>query len=183
VDLSVYLKKNMKIKILPISLVALFLIVFIIFFKGLKNSNIYVPNINLDKKIPFFSTELFDSNIKIHSNEIFVGDQFYLLNIWSSWCVPCRAEHVFLMDLGKEKNLKLVGLNYKDNVMNAKNFLRELNNPYEIILTDNNGLVAIEWGAYGVPETFLIHKKKIIKKIVGPLNSDSTFIIRGLIKK
>ena len=117
----------MKIKILPISLVALFLIVFIIFFKGLKNSNIYVPNINLDKKIPFFSTELFDSNIKIHSNEIFVGDQFYLLNIWSSWCVPCRAEHVFLMDLGKEKNLKLVGLNYKDNVMNAKNFLSELN--------------------------------------------------------
>ena len=172
----------MKIKILPISLVALFLIVFIIFFKGLKNSNIYVPNINLDKKIPFFRAELFDSNIKIHSNEIFVGDQFYLLNIWSSWCVPCRAEHVFLMDLGKEKNLKLVGLNYKDNVMNAKNFLKELNNPYEIILTDNNGLVAIEWGAYGVPETFLIHKKKIIKKIIGPLNTNSFKEIEGLVK-
>ena len=87
------------------------------------------------------------------------------------------------MDLVKEKNLKLVGLNYKDNVMNAKNFLSELNNPYEIILTDNNGLVAIEWGAYGVPETFLIHKKKIIKKIVGPLNNDLTFDIRELIKK
>ena len=172
----------MKIKILPISLVALFLIVFIIFFKGLKNSNIYVPNINLDKKIPFFNTELFDSNIKIHSNEIFVGDQFYLLNIWSSWCVPCRAEHVFLMDLGKEKNLKLVGLNYKDNVMNAKNFLSELNNPYEIILTDNNGLVAIEWGAYGVPETFLVYEKKIIKKFIGPINAESVREIEKILK-
>ena len=66
---------------------------------------------------------------------------------------------------------------------NAKNFLEELGNPYDKIIFDNKGTNAIEWGAYGVPETFLIHKKKIIKKIVGPLNSDSTFDIRGLIKK
>ena len=181
-DLSVYLKKNMKIKILPISLVTLFLIVFIIFFKGLKNSNIYVPNINLDKKIPFFSTELFGSNTKVNSNEIFVGDQFYLLNIWSSWCVPCRVEHAFLMDLGKEKNLKLVGLNYKDNIANAKNFLDELKNPYSSIISDPDGLIAIEWGAYGVPESFLIYNKKIIKKIVGPLNDNLVIEISELIE-
>ena len=88
-----------------------------------------MPNINLDKKIPFFSTELFDSNIKIHSNEIFVGDQFYLLNIWSSWCVPCRQEHPFLMNLNSDNKVNIIGMNYKDNLKNAENFLNELGNP------------------------------------------------------
>ena len=173
------MKNKLAIIILPL----FFLIIFLIFYLDLKNSNVYTPKKNTLRDIPNFSSKIFDTEIEISSKKIFKDNNFYLLNIWSSWCVPCRAEHVFLMDLGKEKNLKLVGLNYKDNVMNAKNFLRELNNPYEIILTDNNGLVAIEWGAYGVPETFLIHKKKIIKKIVGPLNNDLTFDIRELIKK
>ena len=173
----------MKNKILPFSVAIIFGVIFLIFYKGLEDSKIYTPAVNSKKDIPVFNTKDFFSGENVKSSTIFELDEIYLLNIWSSWCVPCRAEHVFLMDLGKEKNLKLVGLNYKDNVMNAKNFLSELNNPYEIILTDNNGLVAIEWGAYGVPETFLIHKKKIIKKIVGPLNNDLTFDIRELIKK
>jgi len=173
----------MKIRIFPISIIFLFIVIFIVFLKGLKNPNIYTPTTDIKKNIPSLNFELFDSNEKINSNEIFVGDKFYLMNIWSSWCVPCRDEHVLLINLSKEKNLKLIGLNYKDNVINAKNFLDELNNPYEIIITDKNGLVAIEWGAYGVPETFLIHKKKIIKKIIGPLNNDLVFKIKKMVKK
>ena len=78
--------------------------------------------------------------------------------------------------------MEIIGLNYKDKDENAKNFLKELGNPYEIILSDKNGTVAIEWGAYGVPESFLIYKKKIIKKFIGPINSDSLLEIKKLIK-
>ena len=88
----------------------------------------------------------------------------------------------FWWNLKEKKNLKLVGLNYKDNIKNAKNFLDELDNPYEIILTDQNGLIAIEWGAYGVPESFLIYDKEIVKKIVGPLNNSLVIEIEELIK-
>jgi len=172
----------MKIKIFPFTIIILFLVFFIIFFKGLKNPNIYVPINNSEKEIPSFTTKLFGTNNEINSNEIFKDNKYYLMNIWSSWCVPCREEHVFLMNLKEKKNLKLIGLNYKDNIKNAKNFLDELNNPYEIILTDQNGLIAIEWGAYGVPESFLIYDKKIIKKVVGPLNNSLVIEIEELIK-
>ena len=172
----------MKIKIFPFTIIILFLVFFIIFFKGLKNPNIYVPINNSEKEIPSFTTKLFGTNNEINSNEIFKDNKYYLMNIWSSWCVPCREEHVFLMNLKEKKNLKLIGLNYKDNIKNAKNFLDELDNPYEIILTDQNGLIAIEWGAYGVPESFLIYDKKIIKKVVGPLNNSLVIEIEELIK-
>ena len=172
----------MKIKIFPITIIFLFIIIFIVFLKGLKNPNIYTPTTEIKKNIPSLNFELFDSTEKINSSKIFAGDKFYLMNIWSSWCVPCRDEHVFLINLSKEKNLKIIGLNYKDNVINAKNFLDEFNNPYEIIISDKDGLVAIEWGAYGVPETFLIKEKKIIKKIIGPINDDYLIEIKELIK-
>jgi len=104
------------------------------------------------------------------------------MNIWASWCAPCRYEHSYLIDLNNQKNVEIIGLNYKDNNKNAKKFLKELGNPYKIILLDNDGTIAIEWGAYGVPETFLIYDQKIIKKIIGPLNDDYVVEIKNLIK-
>ena len=104
------------------------------------------------------------------------------MNIWASWCVPCREEHSFLMDLSEKTNIKIIGLNYKDNFKNAKKFLNEMNSPYQIILEDADGTISIEWGAYGVPETFLIHEKNIIKKIIGPITEDSFQEIKKLIK-
>ena len=117
----------MKIKFLPVIITFLFLILFVIFLKGLKNSNIYIPNLIQDKKIPSFTSQLFDSTKEIDSNQIFVGNKFYLLNIWSSWCVPCRYEHEFLVRLNKEKNLKIIGLNYKDNRKILLQFHRLIN--------------------------------------------------------
>ena len=152
------------------------------FYKGLENENIYKPNNILKKDIPNFETKLFNTEKKITSNEIFKENKFYLLNIWASWCAPCRDEHPFLLNLGKQDNLEIIGLNYKDNTENAKKFLKELNNPYKVILSDNDGIIAIEWGAYGVPETFLIYDKKIIKKYIGPLSSTSLLEIKELIK-
>ena len=172
----------MKIKSVPLIVSLLFITFFIIFFKGLKNSNIYVPNINYEKEIPSFTTQFFDTNIKINSDEIFKEDYYYLMNIWSSWCLPCREEHRFLMELNKEKNLKIIGFNYKDNIKDAKKFLDELKNPYSKIFLDKDGLIAIEWGAYGVPESFLVYNKKIIKKVIGPLNTNFVDEIKRLIR-
>ena len=125
---------------------------------------------------------LFDTNQTVNTIEIFQSDKLYLLNIWSSWCVPCREEHPFLMELKKNKQLKIIGMNYKDTKKNAKNFLEELGNPYDKIIFDNKGTNAIEWGAYGVPESFLINKDKIIKKYIGPLNQQSIEEIKSYIK-
>ena len=172
----------MKIKIFPFFLVIFFLSIFFIFYKGLKNSNIYTPEVSVEKKIPSFSAKLFDTNNEISSDEIFKSEKFYLMNIWASWCLPCRKEHNFLMYLSKKKNLEIVGLNYKDNSQNAQNFLNELGNPFKISFTDKDGTIAIEWGAYGVPETFLIYDKKIIKKIIGPLNKDLITEIKEIIE-
>jgi len=172
----------MKNKIFPFFLTIIFLIIFFIFYKGLQNSNIYVPKSVSKQDIPKFKVKIFKTNNEINSEIIFKKNKFYLLNIWASWCLPCRDEHKFLIDLSKIKNLEIVGLNYKDKKKNANSFLEEVKNPYNIILSDDDGTIAIEWGAYGVPESFLIHNKKIIKKIVGPLNNDSVIEIKRLIK-
>ena len=172
----------MKNKILPIAVTLIFIIIFVIFYRGLQDTNIYTPETKINNKIPIFSVKLFYSNDIINSSEIFNLDKFYLLNIWSSWCVPCRQEHPLLMDLSKNKNIKIFGLNYKDERSNAENFLKELGNPYQQIIYDKEGVNAIELGAYGVPESFLIFKDKIIKKYIGPLNQASIKQIQKLIK-
>ena len=172
----------MKIKVLPFIIIFIFIVTFIIFFKGLKNLNIYTPNVSIEKNIPDFNALVFENDIRVNSKKVFEDNQFFLFNIWASWCLPCRDEHAYLMSLSKEENLKIIGLNYKDKKDNAKNFLNELNNPYDLILTDEDGTIAIEWGAFGVPETFLIYKNRIIKKIIGPLNNKSLLEIEKLIK-
>ena len=172
----------MKSKIFRTFLIIFFIVIFFIFYKGLQNPNIYVPKNNFEKNIPSFKAKIFDNNALITSEEIFKKDKFYLMNIWASWCVPCRYEHSYLIDLNNQKNVEIIGLNYKDNNKNAKKFLKELGNPYKIILSDNDGTIAIEWGAYGVPETFLIYDQKILKKIIGPINNDYLVEIKNLIK-
>tara|TARA_B100001093_G_C26407459_1_gene833999 strand:+ start:52 stop:570 length:519 start_codon:yes stop_codon:yes gene_type:complete len=172
----------MKNKFFPTFLSLIFLIIFFIFYKGLQNSNIYTPKSNLEKDIPFFKAKIFNSNSEINSNEIFKNDKFYLMNIWASWCVPCRDEHPFLMNLSNQNKIELIGLNYKDDNKNAEKFLKNLGSPYNIVLSDFDGTLAIEWGAYGVPETFLIYNKKIIRKIIGPITKDLLLEIQDLTK-
>ena len=172
----------MRNKIVVTSVIILFLVIFLIFYKGLQNSNIYTPNTNIKKDIPSFEIKIFDTNKIVNSESIFKNDKFYLINIWASWCVPCRDEHPFLMNLSKQKNVEMIGINYKDQTQNAKIFLKELGNPYKTIFLDKDGTIAIEWGAYGVPETFLIQNKKILKKIIGPINKETLLQIKKIIK-
>ena len=172
----------MKNKFLPFSITLIFVIFFIIFYKGLRNTNIYTPELKINNEIPLFSAQLFYSDKVVNSSEIFNSNKFYLLNIWASWCVPCRQEHSFLMDLAKNKNVEVIGFNYKDTKINAKSFLEELGNPYKKIIFDSDGVKAIEWGAYGVPESFLIYNNKVIQKYLGPLNQESIEKIKLLIR-
>lgn len=96
-----------------------------------------------------------------------------LMNVWASWCAPCREEHPYLSELSQDPRVQLVGLNYKDKTENALRFLGNFGNPYDAVGVDNNGRAAIEWGVYGVPETFLVGPDgKIRFKFAGPLNPD-----------
>ena len=130
-----------------------------------------------------FETQELYSDKKIKSKDIFLNHNFYILNIWSSWCKPCVEEHPKLISLSQNSSAKLIGINYKDNPKNAKNFINNMGNPYSLIITDVDGTISIELGAYGVPETFLINKKnEIIMKFVGPLTDETLSEINKIIK-
>ena len=99
----------------------------------------------------------------------FIG-KVSVVNVWASWCVPCHDEAPLLIELGKDKRLQLIGINYKDAPDKARGFLRRYGNPYGIVGVDGNGRAGIEWGVYGVPETFIVGRAgTIVYKMVGPV--------------
>jgi len=94
-----------------------------------------------------------------------------VLNVWASWCVACRAEHEFVTRLAQMELVKVIGLNYKDRSVDAKGWLQQWGDPYSASLMDTDGRIGIDWGVYGVPETFIVDKRGFIKhKIIGPIN-------------
>jgi cytochrome c biogenesis protein CcmG/thiol:disulfide interchange protein DsbE len=97
-----------------------------------------------------------------------------VVNVWASWCVPCHDEAPLLTELGRDSRLQIVGINYKDSPDNARRFLGRYGNPYGIVGVDANGRASIEWGVYGVPETFIVGRKgTIVYKLVGPVTADN----------
>ena len=97
-----------------------------------------------------------------------------VVNIFASWCGPCRVEHPELVVLAKDGRIRVVGIDYKDQPQNAKRFLDELGNPYAAIGVDTRGRIAIDWGVYGVPETFVVDRAGIIRfKVIGPLSAEA----------
>ena len=103
-----------------------------------------------------------------------IRGQLTLVNVWASWCVPCRQEHPIIMGLSKDSRIKVVGINYKDKNENALGFLAELGNPFAAIGVDPRGAAAIDWGVYGIPESYLVGADgKIIYKRVGPFDEKS----------
>jgi len=159
-----------KTKIIILSL--LLILIFLFFYKVLLTEKTYHPRSMIGKSVPEFSIENFkDANRKI-TNQDFSAKETIILNFWASWCVPCRVEHPMLLELKKKNKLFLIGINFKDSASNAKKFLNELGDPFDSIGSDPKGEVAIHFGVYGIPETYVIKKNKIVFRHIGPLNQD-----------
>jgi len=170
-----------KINYIIISVIFSFL--FVILYFSLDNDRIYNTKDLVGKKISLVEINLFQSNETINTKE-FTNNKFTILNFWASWCAPCRKEHPNLVRLSKVKNLKLIGINFKDNKENAKNFLKENGNPFDILAEDKNGKNSVNFGVYGIPETILIDSElKILRKYIGPLNIKEVNEIRKIVNK
>ena len=161
----------MKLTILKIISFCLIFFTITVFYIALNIDKKYSTENIIGKKIESFKIK-FLLDDEAFENKDLLKDKYYLINIWASWCLPCKKEHPILLKLSKADNLKLIGVNFKDKKINAKNFLRDLGNPYDIILSDADGTSSISFGVFGVPETILINKEQIvIKKFIGPLNA------------
>ena len=159
---------NKNLKFIIIILFSLF--VFFVFFKGLEKPNNYLPKKNLNKiETGLVFKNLYDQK-EILLGELINNNSFSIINIWASWCLPCRDEHAYLLNLKNISKIDIIGINYKDKKSNAIEFLSDLGNPYSEVLTDKDGTKSIELGAMGVPETYLINNEVVIKKYIGPLD-------------
>ena len=162
----------MKKQLLKIPIIIFSLILLIFFYLLIidRNPN-EIPSNLLNKKIPNFqTTSLLKNENFISSNEF--GKEIILVNFFATWCKPCRDEHKYIKRFSSEKDLRIIGINYKDNPEKAKKWLDKLGNPYSNIPLDQKGKIAIEWGVYGIPETFLISSNGVIKyRHVGPITN------------
>lgn len=131
-----------------------------------------VPSPLIGKPAPAFALARLDRpEVTIRRDELL--GKVWVLNVWASWCAPCREEHPLVVDFAKRKLAPVYGLNYKDQRPAGLGFLRQLGDPYEASLFDADGRVGIDYGVYGVPETFVIDKQGIIRfKHIGPLNPE-----------
>jgi len=151
---------------------ALFLILAGFLARGLKLDPREVPSPLIGKPAPTFALTRLDAPERTIKREDLLG-KAWMLNVWASWCAPCREEHPLLVQFGRKKLVPIYGLNYKDTRAAGQGFLRQLGNPYEATLFDGDGRVGIDFGVYGVPETFVIDKQGVVRyKHVGPLNAD-----------
>ncbi len=158
-------------KVIKFLTTLIFLFVIVVFYFSLNKDPSYQTNSLVGKKLVELNLESFDGDYNLSTKD-FKKNNFTLINFWASWCSPCRVEHPILMSLSKSKKLKLVGINFKDKKNNAKKFLKELGNPYNLIAKDEIGKKSVNFGIYGIPESILVNKEMIvIKKFIGPLNT------------
>ena len=156
------------IKFVPLILLTLVCVFFLLFILLEKDPS-SPPSALIDKQLPQFSTlSLYDENIKLSSDDI---ETYTLINFFASWCTPCRAEHHLFFKIKDDyPNIFLVGIAHKDNPENSRKYLSEEGNPYSFVGLDQSGRIALEFGVFGLPETFIVNNDgKIIFKHMGPL--------------
>ena len=160
-----------KTRVASLLPIAAFILVALLFWRGLSGDPGTLPSVLINKPVPGFALEAIPGLgvPGIKDADLRVG-KVTVVNIWASWCAPCRAEHPVLMELAKRQDIVLVGINNKDKPDNALRFLETLGQPFAAVGADSNGRTTIDWGGYGVPETFVIDGKGLIRhKHVGPL--------------
>jgi cytochrome c biogenesis protein CcmG, thiol:disulfide interchange protein DsbE len=161
----------MKVKFLiPL---AMFLVLAVFLGIGLTRDPRKLPSTMIDKPAPMFRIPQVHALDKSFSPEDMKG-QVWMLNVWASWCTACRVEHPLLVEIARSNALPLVGLDYKDKPEDALKFLQQQGNPYMLSALDLDGRVGIDYGVYGVPETFIIDKNgRIRHKQIGPITPEA----------
>ena len=128
-----------------------------------------LPSNLLNKNVPKFETDSLLKNERFSSTKEF-ENEIILVNFFATWCKPCRDEHIYIKRFSNEKGIRIIGINYKDDSKKAIQWLKDLGNPYSDVPIDKNGRIAIDWGVYGIPETFVVDQKAIIKyRHIGPV--------------
>jgi len=131
-----------------------------------------LPSPLLGKPAPQFALTDVINPARIVSNADLKG-QMYVLNVWATWCIPCREEHEALLAIAQQKVVPIIGLNYRDQRDRAQQWLQQLGNPYQEVAFDGDGRTAIEWGVYGAPETYLVDAQgRVIFKFISPMTEE-----------
>jgi cytochrome c biogenesis protein CcmG, thiol:disulfide interchange protein DsbE len=147
----------------------------LLFWRGLSGNPNDIPSALIGKPVPEFSLgPIAESGIPGFDTAALKRGQVTVVNVWASWCVPCRDEHPLLTGLSKRPGIRLYGINYKDDPENARRFLGTLGQPFAAIGADEGGRVAVDWGVYGVPETYVVDGAGMIRhKWIGPLTAEA----------
>lgn len=160
----------MKKTLIPL---ALFIVLAVFLGIGLMRDPREIPSPLINKPAPQFQTVRLDAPDQKFSSKDMLG-KVWLLNTWASWCVACRVEHPLLMEYAKAKLVPIVGLDYKDKDDEGQRWLSRFGNPYDLTIVDRDGRIGIEFGVYGVPETFVIDKAGVIRyKQIGPITEQA----------
>ena len=150
----------------------IFLVLVLFLGAGLKLDPKEVPSPLIGKPAPAFALARLDDPAQTIRRDDLLG-QVWMLNVWASWCVACRQEHPLLVEFAKSKMLPIYGLNYKDQPAAGQKWLRDFGNPYKASLTDLDGRVGIDFGVYGVPETFIMDRQGVVRfKQIGPITPE-----------
>lgn len=153
--------------------IALFVALGVLLAFGLRLDPKKIPSPLVGKPLPAFSLPTLDNPARIVSNADLKGRPV-LINVWASWCTACRDEHPLLVELARAGVVPVIGLNYKDKPEDAHAILRHDGNPYGMVLVDASGRTGIDWGVYGVPETFVVDRDGVIRyKHIGPITPDT----------
>ena len=165
------MKKSNLIFFIPFAFIICLIGIFIFDINVKLNSsdkNFKLNSVLIGSEVPEIDLGQLEGVANLETKDLY-SNGFKLVNFWASWCAPCRAEHPLFMDLSRN-GYSIYGVNYKDKTSNAKDFLQKLGNPYQKLGLDKNGRMAIYWGLYGVPETFLVDGSGIIiHRHAGPM--------------
>ena len=173
----------MKKLVIRFSIYSLILFILIVFFVSLGKEPQYNTKSLIGNKLTNVQLKSLQ-NDKILTDKDLKKNDFTLINFWASWCGPCKIEHPYLIKLSEEKNLKIIGVNFKDKKDNALDFLKTLGNPYDYLAEDNSGKQSIFFGVYGIPESILMDGKlEVKKKFIGPISERDFKDIKKFIRE
>ena len=155
-------------KLIPL---IVFIVIAVFLYFSLNSASSKLPSPLLGKMFPNIEAKDFYSNESILLTDLF-SEKMSLVNVWASWCVTCRQEHQMMMKIANNKNLQLIGINYKDTRADGEKYLKLMGNPFDVIIFDPNGKIGLNLGVYATPETFLVNQQGVILfKHIGAIDS------------